>query len=76
MKLPVLLAVAALAVCLTGCSHAQTDATPSATSETAEAAATATPATTRGAACRAPGGASRLSAITAARGAASACATR
>ena len=44
MKLPVLLAVAALAVCLTGCSHAQTDATPSATSETAEAAATATPA--------------------------------
>ena len=46
MKLPVLLAVAALAVCLTGCSHAQTDATPSATSETAEAAATATPAAT------------------------------
>lgn len=44
MKLPVLLAAAALAVCLTGCSHAQTDATPSATSETAEAAATATPA--------------------------------
>ena len=44
MKFPVLLAVAALAVCLTGCSHAQTDATPSATSETAEAAATATPA--------------------------------
>lgn len=44
MKLPVLLAVAALAVCLTGCSHAQTDATPFATSETAEAAATATPA--------------------------------
>lgn len=43
MKLPVLLAAAALAVCLTGCSHAQTDATPSATSETAEAAATATP---------------------------------
>ena len=46
MKLPVLLAVAALAVCLTGCSHAQTDATPSATSETAETAATATPAAT------------------------------
>ena len=46
MKLPVLLAAAALAVCLTGCSHAQTDATPSATSETAGAAATATPATT------------------------------
>ena len=46
MKLPVLLAVAALAVCLTGCSHAQADATPSATSETAEAAATATPAAT------------------------------
>lgn len=46
MKLPVLLAVAALAVCLTGCSRAQTDATPSATSETAEAAATATPAAT------------------------------
>lgn len=46
MKFPVLLAVAALAVCLTGCSHAQTDATPSATSETAEAAATATPAAT------------------------------
>lgn len=46
MKLPVLLAVAALAVCLTGCSHAQTDATPSATSETAEAAATAMPAAT------------------------------
>lgn len=46
MKLPVLLAVAALAVCLTGCSHAQTDATPSAASETAEAAATATPAAT------------------------------
>lgn len=46
MKLPVLLAVAALAVCLTGCSHAQTDATPFATSETAEAAATATPAAT------------------------------
>lgn len=45
MKFPVLLAAAALAVCLTGCSHAQTDATPSATSETAEAAATATPAT-------------------------------
>jgi len=44
MKFPVLLAAAALAVCLTGCSHAQTDATPSATSETAEAAATATPA--------------------------------
>ena len=44
MKLPVLLAAAALAVCLTGCSRAQTDATPSATSETAEAAATATPA--------------------------------
>lgn len=41
MKLPVL-----LAVCLTGCSHAQTDATPSATSETAGAAATATPAAT------------------------------
>ena len=33
MNLPVLLATAALAVCLTGCSHAQTDATPSATSE-------------------------------------------
>lgn len=46
MKLPVLLAAAALAVCLTGCSHAQTDATPSATSETAEATATATPAAT------------------------------
>lgn len=46
MKLPVLLAAAALAVCLTGCSHAQTDATPSATSETAEAAATAVPAAT------------------------------
>lgn len=46
MKLPVLLAVAALAICLTGCSHAQTDATPSATSETAEAAATAAPAAT------------------------------
>ena len=46
MKFPVLLAVAALAVCLTGCSHAQTDATPSATSETAEAAATAAPAAT------------------------------
>lgn len=46
MKLPVLLAAAALAICLTGCSHAQTDATPSATSETAGAAATATPATT------------------------------
>lgn len=46
MKLHVLLAAAALAVCLTGCSHAQTDATPSATSETAEAAATATPAAT------------------------------
>lgn len=46
MKLPVLLAAAALAVCLTGCSHAQTDATPSATSETARAAATATPAAT------------------------------
>lgn len=46
MKLPVLLAVAALAVCLTGCSHAQTDATPFATSETAEATATATPAAT------------------------------
>ena len=46
MKLPVLLAVTALAVCLTGCSHAQTDATPSATSETAEAAATAAPAAT------------------------------
>lgn len=46
MKFPVLLAVAALAVCLTGCSHAQTDATPSATSETAGAAATATPAAT------------------------------
>ena len=42
MKLPVLLAAAALAVCLTGCSHAQTDATPSATSETAGAAAPAT----------------------------------
>lgn len=46
MKLPVLLAAAALAVCLTGCSHAQTDATPSATSETAGTAATATPAAT------------------------------
>lgn len=46
MKLPVLLAAAALTVCLTGCSHAQTDATPSATSETAEAAVTATPAAT------------------------------
>lgn len=46
MNLPVLLATAALAVCLTGCSHAQTDATPSATSETAEAAATAAPAAT------------------------------
>lgn len=46
MKLPVLLAAAALAVCLTGCSHTQTDATPSATSETAEAAATAAPAAT------------------------------
>ena len=46
MKFPVLLAAAALAVCLTGCSHAQTDATPSATSETAGAAATATPAAT------------------------------
>lgn len=46
MKFPVLLAAAALTVCLTGCSHAQTDATPSATSETAEAAATATPAAT------------------------------
>ena len=46
MKFPVLLAAAALAICLTGCSHAQTDATPSATSETAEAAATATPAAT------------------------------
>lgn len=46
MKLSVLLAAAALTVCLTGCSHAQTDATPSATSETAEAAATATPAAT------------------------------
>lgn len=46
MKLPVLLAAAALAICLTGCSHVQTDATPSATSETAGAAATATPATT------------------------------
>lgn len=46
MNLPVLLAAAALAVCLTGCSHAQTDATPSATSETAEAAATAAPAAT------------------------------
>jgi len=46
MKLPVLLAAAALAICLTGCSHAQTDATPSATSETAGAAATATPAAT------------------------------
>ena len=46
MKLPVLLAAAALAVCLTGCSHAQTDATPSATSETAKAAVTATPAAT------------------------------
>lgn len=46
MKLSVLLAAAALAVCLTGCSHAQTDATPSATSETAGAAATATPAAT------------------------------
>lgn len=46
MKLPVLLAAAALTVCLTGCSHAQTDATPSATAETAKAAATATPAAT------------------------------
>lgn len=46
MKFPVLLAAAALTVCLTGCSHAQTDATPPATSETAEAAATATPAAT------------------------------
>lgn len=46
MKLPVLLAAAALTICLTGCSHAQTDATPSATSETAGAAATATPAAT------------------------------
>ena len=46
MKLPVLLAAAALAVCLTGCSHAQTDGTPSATSETAAAAATAAPAAT------------------------------
>lgn len=46
MKLPVLLAAAALTVCLTGCGHAQTDATPSATSETAGAAATATPAAT------------------------------
>ena len=46
MKLPVLLAAAALTICLTGCSHAQTDATPSATSETAEAAATAMPAAT------------------------------
>lgn len=46
MKLPVLLAAAALAICLTGCSHAQTDATPSATPETAGAAATATPAAT------------------------------
>lgn len=46
MNLPVLLAAAALAICLTGCSHAQTDATPSATSETAGAAATATPAAT------------------------------
>ena len=46
MKLPVLLAAAALTICLTGCSHAQTDATPFATSETAEAAATATPAAT------------------------------
>lgn len=46
MKLPVLLAAAALAVCLTGCSHTQTDATPSATSETAGAAATATPVAT------------------------------
>ena len=46
MKLSVLLAAAALAVCLTGCSHVQTDATPSATSETAGAAATATPAAT------------------------------
>lgn len=46
MKLPVLLATAALAICLTGCSHVQTDATPSATSETAGAAATATPAAT------------------------------
>lgn len=46
MKLPVLLAAAALAICLTGCSHAQTDATPSATSETAGAAATAAPAAT------------------------------
>ena len=46
MKLPVLMAAAALAVCLTGCSHAQTDATPSATAETAKAAATAAPAAT------------------------------
>ena len=46
MKLPVLLAAAALTVCLTGCSHAQTAATPSAPSETAGAAATATPAAT------------------------------
>lgn len=46
MKLPVLLAAAALAVCLTGCSHTQTDATPFATSETAGAAATAAPAAT------------------------------
>ena len=46
MKLPVLLAAAALAICLTGCSHVQTDATPSATSETAGAAATAAPAAT------------------------------
>ena len=46
MTLPVLLAAAALTICLTGCSHAPTDATPSATSETAEAAATATPAAT------------------------------
>lgn len=46
MKFPVLLAAAALTVCLTGCSHAQTDATPPATSKTAEAAATATPAAT------------------------------
>lgn len=46
MKFPVLLAAAALAVCLTGCSHTQTDATPAATSETAEAAATAAPAAT------------------------------
>lgn len=46
MKLPVLLAAAALAVCLTGCSHAQTDATPSATAETAKAAVTAAPTAT------------------------------